>query len=79
MLENLKNITTFIFDVDGVLTDGTAIVLTDKNGKYTLETAAGAAFVYISLPAGYAFPQEKKIANFYKRIVIWKYWRCATN
>jgi len=25
MLENLKNITTFIFDVDGVLTDGTAI------------------------------------------------------
>ena len=24
-LENLKNITTFIFDVDGVLTDGTAI------------------------------------------------------
>lgn len=25
MLENLKNITTFIFDVDGVLTNGTAI------------------------------------------------------
>lgn len=24
-LENLKNITTFVFDVDGVLTDGTAI------------------------------------------------------
>lgn len=51
------------------VTDGTVIVLTDKNGNYTLETAAGAAFVYISLPAGYAFPQEKKIANFYKRIV----------
>ena len=25
MLQNLKNITTFIFDVDGVLTDGTII------------------------------------------------------
>jgi 3-deoxy-D-manno-octulosonate 8-phosphate phosphatase (KDO 8-P phosphatase) len=24
-LANLKNITTFIFDVDGVLTDGTAM------------------------------------------------------
>ncbi len=54
------------------VTDGTAIVLTDKNGNYTLEAKADATFVYLSLPAGYAFPQEKKIANFYKRIVTQK-------
>ncbi|TWI85529.1 3',5'-cyclic AMP phosphodiesterase CpdA [Lacibacter cauensis] len=50
------------------VTDGTSIVLTDKNGNYTLEAAAGAEFVYISLPAGYAFPNEKKMATFYKTI-----------
>ncbi len=50
------------------VTDGTSIILTDKNGNYSLEAAAGAEFVYISLPAGYAFPQEKKIAKFYQPI-----------
>ncbi|RZL30767.1 MAG: 3-deoxy-D-manno-octulosonate 8-phosphate phosphatase, partial [Pedobacter sp.] len=30
-LENLKNITTFIFDVDGVLTNGT--VMATENGE----------------------------------------------
>lgn len=50
------------------VTDGNSIVLTDKNGNYTLAAAAGAEFVYISLPAGYAFPAEKQIAKFYQPI-----------
>ncbi len=50
------------------VTDGNSIVLSDKNGNYTLAAAAGAEFVYISLPAGYAFPAEKQIAKFYQPI-----------
>ena len=50
--EYLEHITTFIFDVDGVLTDGTVIILTDgdmlrkmsiKDG-YALKTAADKGF-----------------------------------
>lgn len=50
------------------VTDGTTVVLTDKNGNYAFESAAEADFVYISIPAGYAFPHEKKIAKFYEPI-----------
>jgi hypothetical protein len=50
------------------VTDGIAVVVTDANGSYSFESAAEAEFVYISLPAGYAFPNEKKIARFYERI-----------
>ena len=50
------------------VTDGTTVVLTDRNGNYSFESDAEADFVYISIPAGYAFPQEKKIARFYERI-----------
>jgi hypothetical protein len=50
------------------VTDGNNIVLTDKAGKYTLESNATAEFVYISIPRGYAFPHEKGVAQFYKAI-----------
>ena len=50
------------------VTDGYNIVLTDKAGKYTLESNATAEFVYLSVPRGYAFPHEKGIAQFYQPI-----------
>src|SRR6187549_876479 len=50
------------------VTDGSTIVLTDKNGQYELESNTTAEFVYISVPAGYAIPEYKGIASFYKRI-----------
>lgn len=50
------------------VTDGINIVLTDKNGQYELLSNGTAEFVYISVPAGYAFPQEKGIASFYKPV-----------
>jgi hypothetical protein len=50
------------------VTDGINITQTDKNGQYELLSNAMAAFVYISVPAGYAFPEKKWIADFYKPI-----------
>ena len=52
--------------ISGVaVTDGKNIVLTDKNGTYELHSSADAEFVYISVPSGYAFPEERGIAKFY--------------
>ncbi|TWV98706.1 calcineurin-like phosphoesterase C-terminal domain-containing protein [Chitinophaga pinensis] len=48
------------------VTDGINIVLTDKNGDYLLQSNGTAEFVYISVPSGYAFPEEKGIANFFR-------------
>jgi hypothetical protein len=50
------------------VTDGTNIVLTDKTGKYTLESNATAEFVHVSIPRGYAFPHEKGVAQFFQPI-----------
>ncbi|MGC4099710.1 calcineurin-like phosphoesterase C-terminal domain-containing protein [Ferruginibacter sp.] len=47
------------------VTDGYSIVLTDKNGNYKLDSISTAEFVYISIPAGYHFSNEKGIAKFY--------------
>ena len=53
--------------ISGVqVTDGVNIVLTDKNGDYVLQSNGTAEFVYISVPSGYAFPEEKGIANFFR-------------
>jgi len=48
------------------VTDGTNIVRTDKDGRYELISSAAAEFVYISVPAGYAIPEKKWIASFYR-------------
>jgi hypothetical protein len=50
------------------VTDGINITQTDKNGRYELESNATAAFVYISVPSGYAFPEKKGIAAYYRPI-----------
>ncbi|MBO0952694.1 calcineurin-like phosphoesterase C-terminal domain-containing protein [Fibrella forsythiae] len=50
------------------VTDGYSVVVTDKNGQYSLPAAAAAEFVYISLPAGYAVPHERGVAQFFQPI-----------
>lgn len=50
------------------VTDGINITQTGRNGEYELESNATAAFVYISVPSGYAFPEKKGIAAFYRPI-----------
>lgn len=47
------------------VTDGRTMVATDKNGRYEIISHPDAEFVYISLPAAYAFPTDKGIAAFY--------------
>ncbi len=44
--EKLKNITTFIFDYDGVLTDGNVILLNDGEGMRTANVKDGYAMQY---------------------------------
>ncbi|MDX5480521.1 MAG: calcineurin-like phosphoesterase family protein [Hymenobacteraceae bacterium] len=51
------------------VTDGYNVVLTDASGKYEFESNATAEFVYISIPRGYEFNNEKSITRFYERIV----------
>ena len=50
------------------VTDGYSVTTTDKKGNYTLAAHSAAEFVYISVPAGYAFPNDKGITRFYKPI-----------
>jgi hypothetical protein len=50
------------------VTDGINVTVTDNAGNYQIVTNNIAEFVYISVPAGYAIPHEKGIANFYRPI-----------
>ncbi|MFC5271204.1 calcineurin-like phosphoesterase C-terminal domain-containing protein [Adhaeribacter terreus] len=50
------------------VTDGYNVVLTDAKGRYELDSNATAEFVYISIPRGYEFTNEKSITRFYKKI-----------
>jgi hypothetical protein len=52
------------------VTDGLNIVLTDAAGKYTLPSNATAEFVYLTLPRGYAIPQQQGVARFFKPIPL---------
>lgn len=55
--------------VPGVaITDGMNVTLTDAKGNYELDSNATAEYVYISIPSGYAFNNDKGIAQFFKRI-----------
>lgn len=47
------------------VTDGSNVTVTDKSGYYELMSNNSAEFVYISIPAGFAFLNEKGIASFY--------------
>jgi hypothetical protein len=48
-----------------MVTDGFTVVKTDTNGDYKINPTYKSEFVYVSIPAGYEFPEEKKLAKFY--------------
>jgi hypothetical protein len=50
------------------VTDGVNIVQTNAKGEYTLLSNKTTAFVYISLPAGHAFPHEQSVTKFFQII-----------
>jgi hypothetical protein len=52
-----------------VVSDGYNAVNTNSKGKYELPYNEQSKFVFVSVPAGYDFPAEKKIARHYQRIV----------
>ena len=47
------------------VTDGLNTVLTNEKGNYELLSNNAAEFVYISIPSGFAFSNDKGIAKFY--------------
>lgn len=51
-----------------VVTDGFSVVTTDNKGQYTITAPDTAEFVYISIPPGYAFPNQQGVASFYRNI-----------
>lgn len=51
------------------VTDGFNVTVTDRSGNYELLSNKTAEFVYISVPAGYQFANEKGIAKFYMPVV----------
>lgn len=51
-----------------VVSDGTQVFKTDKNGQYQFTVKENADFVFISSPAGYAFNHTDYIANFFVSI-----------
>lgn len=71
MLQDLKNITTFIFDVDGVLTDGTVIatesgeLLRSFNIKdgYALQMAAKKGYNICIISGGKGVALQKRLEN----------------
>jgi len=53
---------------DVYVTDGYSIVQTNSNGIYKIAKDTKAEFIYISIPSGYEFPTENKLARFYTSI-----------
>ncbi|HRZ98081.1 MAG TPA: calcineurin-like phosphoesterase family protein [Paludibacter sp.] len=50
------------------ITDGKTIVLSDKNGKFTLEASPESEYIYYSLPSGYESPIVNGIPVFFEKI-----------
>ncbi|AKQ46561.1 metallophosphoesterase [Rufibacter radiotolerans] len=50
---------------DVVVSDGFSVVTTDRKGRFELPMNPKARFVFLSVPAGYAFPQENSLARHY--------------
>jgi hypothetical protein len=50
------------------ITDGTNIVETDKNGKYSIDVATGKELLYYTLPSGYESPIENGIPVFFAKL-----------
>lgn len=53
---------------DVQITDGTNIVSTDKNGKFSIETNSEKEYIYYCLPAGYESPVHDGVPLFFKKI-----------
>lgn len=49
-----------------VVSDGYSVIQTDKNGRFELTPHPEAVCLFVSTPAGYAFPTEKGIARHYR-------------
>jgi 3-deoxy-D-manno-octulosonate 8-phosphate phosphatase (KDO 8-P phosphatase) len=71
MLEKFKHITTFVFDVDGVLTDGTVLVLPNglmarsmniKDG-YALQLAVKKGYNVLVISGGTSAEVEERLAK----------------
>lgn len=50
------------------VTDGVKFTLTDKNGKYDMESADDTRFVYITIPDGYKVSVEGGVPVFYAQV-----------
>ncbi|WP_276496616.1 calcineurin-like phosphoesterase family protein [Pontibacter litorisediminis] len=50
------------------VSDGYHVVQTNARGKYKLPVNSKAEFVFLSIPAGYALPNENGIAKHYQRL-----------
>ncbi|NML21893.1 metallophosphoesterase [Pseudoflavitalea sp. G-6-1-2] len=51
-----------------VVSDGYSVVATSNAGKFEFDLHADAVAVFVSTPAGYAFPQQNGIARHYKLV-----------
>ncbi len=51
-----------------VVTDGVNFSVTDKKGRYSINSPAESRFVYISTPAGYSAPVKDGVINFFIKI-----------
>ncbi|HEY4651118.1 MAG TPA: calcineurin-like phosphoesterase family protein [Pontibacter sp.] len=51
-----------------IVSDGYSVVQTNRKGRYELPVHAKANFVFVSVPAGYAFPNENGIARHYQEL-----------
>jgi len=51
---------------DVVVSDGYSVIATDKNGRFQLEPHPEAVALFVSIPSGYSFLNEKGIAKHYR-------------
>lgn len=50
------------------VSDGFSVVLTNAKGQYALTKHEAAEYIFVSTPAGYAFPHTNGIASTYKKL-----------
>ena len=55
-----------------VVSDGTSFAVTARNGRYTLDAADSAAFVFVVSPSGYTVDYSSGTPVFYKRLGLAK-------
>lgn len=53
---------------DVVVSDGYEVVMTDSKGLYQIRSVKKNAYVFISIPSGYAVPSDGVLPQFYKRL-----------